>query len=166
MWKNWQFSKIPQTWEFWTFSPKKYQKSVKISQKEGENALLQLPIYLNFQLVSKKNDSKAKTNLRNCPSSNARCPPPLRWGQVTFSSFFWISGDKNKILKNPPGNFIFENSSWILTANWFFWCISTYQDVNLHLKCLPVHCDRHYSDDDCDTTDDTDNFQLCQFLFS
>ena len=76
MWKNWQFSKIPQKWEFWTFSPKKYQKSVKISQKEGENALLQLPIYLNFQLVSKKNDSKAKKNLRNCPSSNARCPPP------------------------------------------------------------------------------------------
>ena len=47
---------------------------MKISQKEGENALLQLPIYLNFQLVSKKNDSKAKKNLRNCPSSNARCP--------------------------------------------------------------------------------------------
>ena len=46
---------------------------MKISQKEGENALLQLPIYLNFQLVSKKNDSKAKKNLRNCPSSNARC---------------------------------------------------------------------------------------------
>ena len=45
---------------------------MKISQKEGENALLQLPIYLNFQLVSKKNDSKAKKNLRNCPSSNAR----------------------------------------------------------------------------------------------
>ena len=33
---------------------------MKNSQKEGENALLQLPIYLNFQLVSKKNDSKAK----------------------------------------------------------------------------------------------------------
>ena len=46
---------------------------MKISQKEGENALLQLPIYLNFQLVSKKNDSKAKNLLRNCPSSNARC---------------------------------------------------------------------------------------------
>ena len=45
---------------------------MKISQKEGENALLQLPIYLNFQLVSKKNDSKAKFFLRNCPSSNAR----------------------------------------------------------------------------------------------
>ena len=93
MWKNWQFLKIPQKWEFWTLSPNKYQKSVKNSQKGGENALNQLPTYLNFRLVSKKIDSKAKKKLRNCLSSNARCPPstqlpflnPSKWNQWKVS---------------------------------------------------------------------------------
>ena len=62
---------------------------MKISQKEGENALLQLPIYLNFQLVSKKNDSKAKKKLQNCPSSNARWGggPQASWSMPITKTF-------------------------------------------------------------------------------
>ena len=39
---------------------------------------------------------------------------------------------------------VFETSSWILTSNWFFQCISTYWDINFHSKCLPAHCDLHW----------------------
>ena len=60
--KNWHLLKILQKWELWTFYPKKYQKYVKNSQKEGKNALKQLPIYLNFQLVSKKMIQRQKKN--------------------------------------------------------------------------------------------------------
>ena len=99
------------------------------------------------------------------PTVNELARKKTIWGQVTFPHFSGFLDMRKKSLINPPGNFIFENSSWILTSNQFFWCISTYWVINLHLKCLPVHCDRHYSDDGCDTTDNTDNLQLCQFLF-
>ena len=60
--------------------------------------------------------------------------------KVTFPGF-WIRGwEKWFFSKNPTGIFSFETSSWILTSNRFFWCISAYRDINFHLKCLPAHC--------------------------
>ena len=47
---------------------------------------------------------------------------------------------KRFFLKNPPGFWTFETSSWILTSNRPFWSAPIYRDINFVLKCLPARC--------------------------
>ena len=50
---------------------------------------------------------------------------------------------KTFFLKNPPGFWTFETSSWILTSNQLFWPEPIYWDINFVLKCLTAHCEAH-----------------------
>ena len=57
--------------------------------------------------------------------------------------------NKKKVRRNghdpPPGFLTFETSSWILTQNLFFWCISTYWDINFVSKCLHLWCLKQFT---------------------
>ena len=46
---------------------------------------------------------------------------------------------KTFFLKNPPGFWTFETSSWILRSN-HFWSELIYWNINFVLKCFPAHC--------------------------
>ena len=72
------------------------------------------------------------------PGAKISCRLVQKWPRYKKKTQKWTL--KTFFLKNPPGFWTFEKSSWIHTPNWLFWPEPIYWNINFVSRYLLARC--------------------------